>query len=78
MVKWIQTIATTLLLGFIAYIAAGVMEAKTFEIRIYKLEGISTKLDSDISNFKSDIKHDIGVIKGQNDIIIKLLKEEKR
>ena len=78
MIKWISAIATTLILGFVTYIAAGVMDAKTLDNRVQKLEGYSTKIDSDISNFKSDIKHDMGIIKGQNEIIIKLLKEEKK
>lgn len=73
MTKWILAILTTAILSFLTYISTGVMEAKTLEHRVGKLEGWSTRIDADISSFKSDIKHDIGTIKGQNEIIIKIL-----
>lgn len=75
MVKWILNIAHFLLMGFITYIAAGVMEAKTLDTRVKHLERRSANTDSEISDFKKEIIKEIGVIKGQNEIIIYYFKE---
>jgi hypothetical protein len=77
MFNWFTGIAATAVLGFITFIAAGVMEAKTLESRVNKLEVKSVEVDRELSDFKSNIKGDIGHIKGQNDIIIKMLQQHR-
>lgn len=63
---------------FLTSITLGIIDAKALESRVYKLETSTATLQKDVSDFKAVVKEDIGHIKGQNDMIIKILKQEKR
>lgn len=75
--KAVGTVAVSAMLGFLSYIAYGVIEAKALTSRVDTVELRTLNSAKEVSDFKSLIKEDIGYIKGQNQTIINLLKDGK-
>ena len=78
MIRWFLGILGGVIIAMLGSIGTGVISSLALEARVTTLEHNSNIMDKDISNFKSLIKEDIGEIKGQNNVIIKLLKGEYR
>jgi len=71
--KSVATVFISATLGFLSYIAYGVIEAKALSSRVDTVEMRTLNQGKEMSDFKSLIKEDIGYIKGQNETIINLL-----
>ena len=76
--KAVATVFVSTTIGFLGYIANGVIEAKALSPRIEIVELRALTSAKEISDFKSVIREDIGYIKGQNQTIINLLKQGDR
>lgn len=71
--KWYEKVMFTIVMSVLAFIGMGIVETKSLEARVIVLERKTSDLSQGIKDFQSNVKEDIGHIKGQNDLIIKLL-----
>lgn len=73
MMGWYLKLAATLILAILSFIGLGIIDMRGLEARIKTVEDRTEILTGDMGRFQSTVKEDIGIIKGQNNIIIKLL-----
>lgn len=64
------------LFSVLSYITTGLIKVETLSAKVDNLNARTTHIEKNMGDFQSKISGDIGTIKGQNDMIIKILKQE--